>query len=191
MRLIHVCALDLLHRKPRINSQLVAQQVAQQYPMPPPAKKERRERSERTDKERPDREGERPIGDVRPEAERPEMVRPEGDTPEKEKCEKEQPIKEKPDIEKEISPAVVKKPSSKKTRSVLTSPLVSLCVCSDPLCSRCVSRFPLDPNRTTTRAHPVTNTAYSLASQQPRPTRTLTFPGVLLSPALRTHVSRL
>uniref|UniRef100_A0A3Q0T5M6 RING1 and YY1 binding protein b n=1 Tax=Amphilophus citrinellus TaxID=61819 RepID=A0A3Q0T5M6_AMPCI len=38
-------------RKPRINSQLVAQQVAQQYPMPPPPKKERRERSERTDKE--------------------------------------------------------------------------------------------------------------------------------------------
>ncbi|XP_070759107.1 RING1 and YY1-binding protein B isoform X2 [Enoplosus armatus] len=63
-------------RKPRINSQLVAQQVAQQYPMPPPPKKERRERSERTDKERPDGEGE----------------------------------------QKEISPAVTKKPSSKKTR---------------------------------------------------------------------------
>ncbi|XP_030586056.1 RING1 and YY1-binding protein B isoform X3 [Archocentrus centrarchus] len=65
-------------RKPRINSQLVAQQVAQQYPMPPPPKKERRERSERTDKE--------------------------------------QPIKDKPDREKDISPAVTKKPSSKKTR---------------------------------------------------------------------------
>uniref|UniRef100_A0A672HSM0 RanBP2-type domain-containing protein n=1 Tax=Salarias fasciatus TaxID=181472 RepID=A0A672HSM0_SALFA len=80
-------------RKPRINSQLVAQQVAQQYPMPPPPKKERRERSERSDKERPDGDGER-----------------------KEKSEKEQPIKEKPDREKDISPAVTKKPNSKKTR---------------------------------------------------------------------------
>ncbi|XP_051515378.1 RING1 and YY1-binding protein A-like [Myxocyprinus asiaticus] len=34
-------------RKPRINSQLVAQQVAQQYASPPPAKKERRERTDR------------------------------------------------------------------------------------------------------------------------------------------------
>lgn len=34
-------------RKPRINSQLVAQQVAQQYAAPPPAKKERRERTDR------------------------------------------------------------------------------------------------------------------------------------------------
>ncbi|XP_063071346.1 RING1 and YY1-binding protein B [Engraulis encrasicolus] len=39
-------------RKPRINSQLVAQQVAQQFALPPPAKKERRERPERGDKER-------------------------------------------------------------------------------------------------------------------------------------------
>uniref|UniRef100_A0A3B5LTX5 RanBP2-type domain-containing protein n=1 Tax=Xiphophorus couchianus TaxID=32473 RepID=A0A3B5LTX5_9TELE len=45
-------------RKPRINSQLVAQQAAQQYTMPPPPKKDRRERSERTDKERPHSEGE-------------------------------------------------------------------------------------------------------------------------------------
>ncbi|KAG7258886.1 hypothetical protein CRUP_006348, partial [Coryphaenoides rupestris] len=44
-------------RKPRINSQLVAQQVAQQYPMPPPPKKERRERSDRSDRDRPDGEG--------------------------------------------------------------------------------------------------------------------------------------
>ena len=72
MRLIHVCALDSLHRKPRINSQLVAQQVAQQYPMPPPPKKERRERSERTEKERPDGEGERANGEGRPEGERRE-----------------------------------------------------------------------------------------------------------------------
>lgn len=118
MSLIHVCALDPLHRKPRINSQLVAQQVAQQYPMPPPPKKERRERSERTDKERPDGEGERANGEGRPEGERPERVRPDGDTPEKDKSDKEQPIKDKPDREKDISPAVTKKPSSKKTRSV-------------------------------------------------------------------------
>lgn len=103
-------------RKPRINSQLVAQQVAQQYPMPPPPKKERRERSERTDKERPDGDGERAISEGRPEGERAEPVRPEGEIHEKEKSEKEQPIKEKADREKEISPAVTKKPNSKKTR---------------------------------------------------------------------------
>ncbi|XP_029288145.1 RING1 and YY1-binding protein B [Cottoperca gobio] len=104
-------------RKPRINSQLVAQQVAQQYPMPPPPKKERRERSERTDKERQDGEGERAIGEGRPEVERPEIVRPEVDFPEKEKSDNEQqPIKDKPDREKDIIPAVTKKPGSKKTR---------------------------------------------------------------------------
>lgn len=104
-------------RKPRINSQLVAQQVAQQYPMPPPAKKERRERSERLERERPDGEGvEQANGEGRPEAERPERVQAESDAPEKEKIEKEQPIKEKHDVEKEISPAVTKKPCSKKTR---------------------------------------------------------------------------
>uniref|UniRef100_A0A673C2T2 RanBP2-type domain-containing protein n=1 Tax=Sphaeramia orbicularis TaxID=375764 RepID=A0A673C2T2_9TELE len=93
-------------RKPRINSQLVAQQVAQQYPMPPPPKKERRERSEQ-----------RPNGEpTRPEVERPEIVRPEVETPEKDKSDKEQPIKDKPDGEKEISPAITKKPGSKKTR---------------------------------------------------------------------------
>uniref|UniRef100_A0A667XT26 RING1 and YY1 binding protein b n=1 Tax=Myripristis murdjan TaxID=586833 RepID=A0A667XT26_9TELE len=88
-------------RKPRINSQLVAQQVAQQYPMPPPPKKERRERSER---------------EGRHEGERPERVRPDGETPEKDKSDKDQPIKDKPDREKDISPAITKKPSSKKTR---------------------------------------------------------------------------
>ncbi|XP_041836744.1 RING1 and YY1-binding protein B [Melanotaenia boesemani] len=103
-------------RKPRINSQLVAQQVAQQYPMPPPAKKERRERSERTDKERPEVEGERAAGEGRPEGERPDRVRPEGDDPEVVKSDKEQPIKDKPDREKDISLPVTKKPSSKKTR---------------------------------------------------------------------------
>ncbi|XP_034441243.1 RING1 and YY1-binding protein B isoform X2 [Hippoglossus hippoglossus] len=129
-------------RKPRINSQLVAQQVAQQYPMPPPPKKERRERSERTEKERPDGEGERANGEgrpegerpeggrpegerangegrpesERPESERPESMRPEGDTPEKDKSDMEQPIKDKPDREKDIIPAITKKPNSKKTR---------------------------------------------------------------------------
>ncbi|KAK5873029.1 hypothetical protein PBY51_013675 [Eleginops maclovinus] len=106
-------------RKPRINSQLVAQQVAQQYPMPPPPKKDRRERSERSDKERPDGEGERAFGEVRPEVELPEIRRPEEDAPEKEKEKsdtEQQPIKDKPDREREIIPAVTKKPSSKKTR---------------------------------------------------------------------------
>ncbi|CAJ1051268.1 RING1 and YY1-binding protein B [Xyrichtys novacula] len=102
-------------RKPRINSQLVAQQVAQQYPMPPPPKRERRERSERTDKERPDCEGEPTNGEGRPDIERPERMRPELDSPVKENSDKEQPIEDKPDTEKDISPAVTKKPS-KKTR---------------------------------------------------------------------------
>lgn len=95
--------------------------MAQQYPMPPPPKKERRERSERTDKERADGEGERAHGEGRPEVERPERVKSEGDTPEKEKCDKEQPIQEKHGTEKEISPAVPKKPGNKKTRSDLLS----------------------------------------------------------------------
>ncbi|KAM9814206.1 RING1 and YY1-binding protein B [Neosynchiropus ocellatus] len=103
-------------RKPRINSQLVAQQVAQQFPMPPPPKKERRERSERTDKDRPESEGERAFMEGRPESELPESHTPEVETPEKEKSEIETLIKDKPDREKEIVPAVTKKPNSKKTR---------------------------------------------------------------------------
>ncbi|MEQ2211674.1 hypothetical protein XENOCAPTIV_011760, partial [Xenoophorus captivus] len=100
---------------------LVAQQAAQQYPMPPPPKKDRRERSERMDKERPHSEGERASGEGRPEGEHPERVGPEGDIPEPDKTEKEQPIKDKPDREKDITPAVTKKPSSKKTKSVSES----------------------------------------------------------------------
>ncbi|XP_077458300.1 RING1 and YY1-binding protein B [Stigmatopora argus] len=98
-------------RKPRINSQLVAQQVAQQYPMPPPAKKERRERSERTDRERPDGEGDTAIGEPRHEGERPEIVRPsiEAPLPDKEKSDVEHPNPDKADREKDIVPAVVKK----------------------------------------------------------------------------------
>lgn len=92
--------------------------------MPPPPKKERRERSERTDKERPDGEGEHANGEGRPEVERPERVRPEGDTPEKDKSDKEQPIKDKHDTEKDISPAITKKPGSKKTRSEFVSSIV-------------------------------------------------------------------
>ncbi|XP_028912401.1 RING1 and YY1-binding protein-like [Ornithorhynchus anatinus] len=45
-------------RKPRINSQLVAQQVAQQYVTPPPAKKEKKEKDEKQDKEKHDQEKE-------------------------------------------------------------------------------------------------------------------------------------
>ncbi|XP_072308003.1 RING1 and YY1-binding protein B [Eucyclogobius newberryi] len=83
-------------RKPRINSQLVAQQVAQQFPMPPPAKKERRERGEgRFDKERPDGDGER-----RPELERPEHLRAEGDSTDKECSDKERHDKERHDKER-------------------------------------------------------------------------------------------
>ena len=122
---MHVCALDLLRRKPRINSQLVAQQVAQQYPMPPPPKKERRERSERTDKDRADGEGERAHGEGPPEVDRPERAGSEGDTAEKEKCNKEQPIQEKHGTEKDISPAITKKPGIKKTRSGPDSVLFS------------------------------------------------------------------
>ncbi|XP_037534602.1 RING1 and YY1-binding protein B [Nematolebias whitei] len=103
-------------RKPRINSQLVAQQVAQQYPMPPPPKKDRRERSERPEKERLLVEGEPASGEGRPEVERPERVMLEGDTPEKDKSDNEQAVQDKPDKEKDISPAVTKKPSSKKNR---------------------------------------------------------------------------
>uniref|UniRef100_A0A3B3WZW5 RING1 and YY1 binding protein n=1 Tax=Poecilia mexicana TaxID=48701 RepID=A0A3B3WZW5_9TELE len=88
--IIHkLCVSDFLHRKPRINSQLVAQQAAQQYTMPPPPKKDRRERRER------------------------------GDITEKDKSEIEQPVKDKPDREKDITPAVTKKPSSKKTKPKL------------------------------------------------------------------------
>lgn len=39
-------------RKPRINSQLVAQQVAQQYATPPPPKKEKKEKVEKQDKDK-------------------------------------------------------------------------------------------------------------------------------------------
>ncbi|XP_059679295.1 RING1 and YY1-binding protein isoform X2 [Gavia stellata] len=46
------------YRKPRINSQLVAQQVAQQYATPPPPKKEKKEKVEKQDKEKPDKEKE-------------------------------------------------------------------------------------------------------------------------------------
>ncbi|XP_029773751.1 RING1 and YY1-binding protein [Suricata suricatta] len=45
-------------RKPRINSQLVAQQVAQQYATPPPPKKEKKEKVEKQDKEKPEKDKE-------------------------------------------------------------------------------------------------------------------------------------
>ncbi|XP_017574073.1 RING1 and YY1-binding protein B [Pygocentrus nattereri] len=90
-------------RKPRINSQLVAQQVAQQYATPPPPKKEKKERPEKPEKERAD-------------SERPDRNAPEGEQPSKEKIEIDQPDQEKKDREKEITPAITKKPNSKKTR---------------------------------------------------------------------------
>ncbi|XP_028854358.1 RING1 and YY1-binding protein B isoform X1 [Denticeps clupeoides] len=92
-------------RKPRINSQLVAQQVAQQYATPPPPKKEKKERPE---KERVDEEC--------PDSVPPDSVQPDAEHQEKEKSEPEPLVNEKKEREKEISPAVTKKPSSKKTR---------------------------------------------------------------------------
>ncbi|KAK1796338.1 hypothetical protein P4O66_009402 [Electrophorus voltai] len=90
-------------RKPRINSQLVAQQVAQQYATPPPPKKEKKERSERPEKERA-------------EGERTDRNPPDPEHPAKDKLEKDQIDKEKKDREKDITPAITKKPSSKKIR---------------------------------------------------------------------------
>uniref|UniRef100_A0A672NUF6 RING1 and YY1-binding protein B n=1 Tax=Sinocyclocheilus grahami TaxID=75366 RepID=A0A672NUF6_SINGR len=91
------------HRKPRINSQLVAQQVAQQYAIPPPPKKEKKEKPERPEKDRA--EGERPDGNPH-----------DSEHTDKDKSEKEQPDKEKKDREKEITPAITKKPNSKKNK---------------------------------------------------------------------------
>ncbi|XP_030633184.1 RING1 and YY1-binding protein B isoform X1 [Chanos chanos] len=90
-------------RKPRINSQLVAQQVAQQYATPPPPKKEKKEKPERPEKDHND-------GD------RSERIRPDSEPQDKDKKEKEQPEKDKKDREKDITPAITKKPNSKKTR---------------------------------------------------------------------------
>ncbi|XP_058635603.1 RING1 and YY1-binding protein B isoform X1 [Onychostoma macrolepis] len=96
-------------RKPRINSQLVAQQVAQQYAIPPPPKKEKKEKPERPEKDRA--EGERP--DTNPHD--TEHTDKDKDK-DKDKIEKEQPDKEKKDREKEITPAITKKPNSKKNK---------------------------------------------------------------------------
>lgn len=93
-------------RKPRINSQLVAQQVAQQYATPPPPKKEKKEKPEKD----------------RGEGERPDKNLSESEHADKDKSEKEQPDKEKKDREKEITPAITKKPNSKKNRSVCHRP---------------------------------------------------------------------
>lgn len=100
---IHSVNSEWPHRKPRINSQLVAQQVAQQYATPPPAKKEKKEKPERPEKERAD-------------GERPERNLPDGEHPAKDKIEKDHADKEKKDREKEITVTLPKKPSSKKTR---------------------------------------------------------------------------
>ncbi|XP_051986973.1 RING1 and YY1-binding protein B-like [Xyrauchen texanus] len=89
-------------RKPRINSQLVAQQVAQQYATPPPPKKEKKEKPERPEKDQAEGEG-------------PDIKPPDSEPTDKDKSEKEQPDKEK-DREKEITPAITKKPNCKKNR---------------------------------------------------------------------------
>ncbi|KAF0035342.1 hypothetical protein F2P81_013100 [Scophthalmus maximus] len=101
LRLLASVRAPAKRRKPRINSQLVAQQVAQQYPMPPPPKKERRERSERTEKDRPDGEGERANGEGRPEGERPEGERPEGECPEGERPEVERQEVQRQEVQRQ------------------------------------------------------------------------------------------
>ncbi|XP_030624755.1 RING1 and YY1-binding protein A isoform X2 [Chanos chanos] len=53
-------------RKPRLNPQLVAQQVAQQYASPPPPKKERRERSEKERRGMPEKDKHREKGTTTP-----------------------------------------------------------------------------------------------------------------------------
>ncbi|CDQ61684.1 unnamed protein product [Oncorhynchus mykiss] len=103
-------------RKPRINSQLVAQQVAQQYATPPPPKKERKERPEREhdpDRELVDVEGEHHEGV------RPERVRPDEEESPLDNGRKEIPDNDKAEKVKEISLArpITKKSSIKKIRS--------------------------------------------------------------------------
>uniref|UniRef100_A0A8K9UVM9 RING1 and YY1 binding protein n=1 Tax=Oncorhynchus mykiss TaxID=8022 RepID=A0A8K9UVM9_ONCMY len=100
-------------RKPRINSQLVAQQVAQQYATPPPPKKERKERPEREhdpDGELVDVEGEHHEGV------RPERVRPDEEESPLDNGRKETPDNEKKPSLKEISPTrpITKKPNNKE-----------------------------------------------------------------------------
>ncbi|XP_012694056.2 RING1 and YY1-binding protein B [Clupea harengus] len=121
-------------RKPRINSQLVAQQVAQQYATPPPPKKEKREKPDRPEKEPADGERERPEGepaegdrdqpDGERERERAESRQPDaepldkgdkGDKGDKELVHKEKKDREK-GREKDITLAITKKPNSKKNR---------------------------------------------------------------------------
>lgn len=82
--------------------------MAQQYATPPPAKKEKKEKPERPEKARPD-------------GERPERNLPDGEHPAKDKIEKDHADKEKKDREKEITIALPKTPSSKKTRYCTSS----------------------------------------------------------------------
>nr|XP_033782037.1 RING1 and YY1-binding protein isoform X2 [Geotrypetes seraphini] len=74
-------------RKPRINSQLVAQQVAQQYATPPPPKKEKKEKIEKPEREKLDRE-------------KPEREKFDREKPEREKFDREKPEREKLEREK-------------------------------------------------------------------------------------------
>lgn len=77
--------------------------MAQQYAIPPPAKKEKKERPERPEKARAD-------------GERPERNLPDGEHPAKDKIETDHADIEKKDREKEITVAPPKTPSIKKTR---------------------------------------------------------------------------
>ncbi|XP_029456950.1 RING1 and YY1-binding protein [Rhinatrema bivittatum] len=84
-------------RKPRINSQLVAQQVAQQYATPPPPKKEKKEKVEKPEKEKQDKEK---LDKEKPEREKTEKEKPERERTDKEKPERERTDKEKPERER-------------------------------------------------------------------------------------------
>ncbi|XP_075430444.1 RING1 and YY1-binding protein isoform X2 [Ascaphus truei] len=89
-------------RKPRINSQLVAQQVAHQYATPPPPKKEKKEKVEKPEKEKTDKEKvdrEKPEKD-KLDREKPEKDKLDREKPEKDKLDREKPEKDKLDREK-------------------------------------------------------------------------------------------
>ncbi|XP_051947406.1 RING1 and YY1-binding protein A [Xyrauchen texanus] len=72
-------------RKPRINSQLVAQQVAQQYAAPPPAKKERRERTDLPDDEHFDMDNSDSdrLSSLHPDSDHPERLGLDGGQPDR------------------------------------------------------------------------------------------------------------
>ncbi|KAL1272507.1 hypothetical protein QQF64_028369, partial [Cirrhinus molitorella] len=115
-------------RKPRINSQLVAQQVAQQYAIPPPPKKEKKEKPERPEKERA--EGERPDRNPRTAKIRTRT--------------------------RARRSSLTKRRRTERKKSPQPSP-------RNPTAKR------INPSQTAIKAHPVNETAFSLANPQPRP----------------------